>query len=338
MTDEEFRKLFNKAYKDLVSTFNQSTLRRTTTSQAAKNILLGLETRIDKYKNNPKLEAKQLTQLNNMIEELKTKYINRVNKKSGLIDREKNKAFKLKLKEDIAKANIEKSISPNIKKIPTTSSPSMVGSLVDSLGGFTKSKKTGTAVGFNRPDKINFNLKGFALIRDIAYNSLVHGYLDTDIDKGVADKKITQAEANNIKSFFNKENIKSQVSQIGTVEKKAQFDKPQFQRAFNSFLQNQYNEIFTKMEKDITPKKEGASSRMTKPSDKKFRAATSGAAVTGGGGPKSAMQQALGMYDPFSNPGPMLKAGGKVKRTKPKAKPYAMGGKVYSNSVRKPNY
>jgi hypothetical protein len=43
----------------------------------------------------------------------------------------------------------------------------MVGSLVDSLGGFTKSKKTGTAVGFNRPDKINFNLKGFALIRDI---------------------------------------------------------------------------------------------------------------------------------------------------------------------------
>jgi hypothetical protein len=28
--------------------------------------------------------------------------------------------------------------------------------------------------------------------------------------------------------------------------------------------------------------------------------------------------------------------GGKVKKTKPK--PYAMGGKVYSNSVRKPNY
>ena len=271
-----------------------------------------------------------------MIEEVKNSYINRVNKKSGLIDREKNKAFKLKLKEDIAKANIEKSISPNIKKL--TSSATMVGSIAESLGGFTKAKKTGTAVVFNRPDKINFNLKGFALIRDIAYNSLVHGYLDTDIDKGVADKKITQAEANNIKSFFNKENIKSQVSQIGTVEKKAQFDKPQFQRAFNSFLQNQYNEIFTKMEKDITPKKEGASSRMTKPSDKKFRAVTSGAAVTGGGGPKSAMQQALGMYDPFNNPGPMLKAGGKVKRTKPKAKPYAMGGKVYSNSVRKPNY
>ena len=56
---------FNKAYKDLVSTFNQSTLRRTTTSQAAKNILLGLETRIEKYKSNPKLDAKQLTQLNN---------------------------------------------------------------------------------------------------------------------------------------------------------------------------------------------------------------------------------------------------------------------------------
>jgi len=36
--------------------------------------------------------------------------------------------------------------------------------------------------------------------------------------------------------------------------------------------------------------------------------------------------------------GDLLKAGGKVKRTKPKAKPYAMGGKVYSNSVRKPNY
>ena len=201
MTDEEFRKLFNKAYKDLVSTFNQSTLRRTTTSQAAKNILLGLETRIDKYKNNPKLEAKQLTQLNNMIEELKTSYINKVNKKSGLIDREKNKAFKLKLKEDIAKANIEKSISPNIKKL--TSSATMVGSIAESLGGFTKAKKTGTTVGFNRPDKINFNLKGFALIRDIAYNSLKHGYSDDDIDKAVTDKKITQSEGKNIKSFFN---------------------------------------------------------------------------------------------------------------------------------------
>ena len=44
LADPTFRKLFNKAYKDLVSTFNQSTLRRTTTSQAAKNILLGLET------------------------------------------------------------------------------------------------------------------------------------------------------------------------------------------------------------------------------------------------------------------------------------------------------
>ena len=34
----------------------------------------------------------------------------------------------------------------------------------------------------------------------------------------------------------------------------------------------------------------------------------------------------------------VYRSGGKVKRTKPKAKPYAMGGKVYSNSVRKPNY
>jgi len=316
MTDEEFRKLFNKAYKDLVSTFNQSTLRRTTTSQAAKNILLGLETRIDKYKSNPNLEAKQLTQLNNMIEELKTSYINKVNKKSGLIDREKNKAFKLKLKEDIAKANIEKNVSPNLKRL--TSSSTMVGSLAESLGGFTKAKKTGSKlVPYDvikaQADKVNFNLKGYKLFENAAYNAKIHGVSGTiqEIDEAIKNKKIDVSEGNKLKSTLQDKGVASKLTQFGDQDQVKEFNKPQFQKAFKTFLSSAFNKYMRVVPMIGTP-------FMLRDMKKQY---------------DEIMEESKKPKEPL-----VYRSGGKVKRTKPKPKPYAMGGKVYSNSVRKPNY
>ena len=316
MTDEEFRKLFNKAYKDLVSTFNQSTLRRTTSSQAAKNILLGLDNRIDKYKSNPKLEAKQLTQLNNMIEELRTKYINRVNKKSGLIDREKNKAFKLKLKEDIAKANIEKNVSPNLKRL--TSSSTMAGSIAESLGGFTKAKKTGSKlVPYDaikaQADKVNFNLKGYKLFENAAYNAKIHGVSGTiqEIDEAIKNKKIDVSEANKLKSTLQDKGVASKLTQFGDQDQVKEFNKPQFQKAFKTFLSSAFNKYMRVVPMIGTP-------FMLRDMKKQY---------------DEIMEESKKPKEPL-----VYRGGGKVKRTKPKPKPYAMGGKVYSNSVRKPNY
>tara|TARA_R100001460_G_scaffold102492_2_gene147108 strand:- start:49 stop:1005 length:957 start_codon:yes stop_codon:yes gene_type:complete len=318
MTEQEFTELFNKAYKDLISTFNQSTLRRTTTSKAAKNILLGLNNRIDKYKSNPNLDARQLTQLNNMIEEVKTGYINKVNKQSTLIDREKNKAFKLKLKEDTVRANIEKSISPNIKKIPTTSSSTMVGGLIESLGGFTKAKKTGTKIVTYdamkaQADKVNFNLKGYKLFENAAYNAKIHGVSGTiqEIDEAVKNKKIDVSEANKIKSALKDKGVSAKLSQIGDVDQVKEFNKPQFQKAFKSFLSSAFSKYMKVVPVVGTP-------FMLRDMKKQY---------------DEIMEESKKPIQPLT-----YRSGGKVKRTKPKTKPYAMGGKVYSNSVRKPNY
>jgi hypothetical protein len=68
---------------------------------------------------------------------------------------------------------------------------------------------------------------------------------------------------------------------------------------------------------------------------KPFMKAGAGVAATiPGGGPKSAMQLMLQMHDPFSTGLPYMKKGGRVPSKK--RKPYAVGGKVYSQAIRKP--
>jgi len=318
MTDEEFRKLYNKAYKDIINTFNKPTLRRTLTSKAARNFLLELDGRIDGYKTNIKLNQNQAVQLNNMIEEVKNSYINRVNKKTGLIDREKNKAFKLKLKQDTAKANIEKAISPNIKKIPTASSQTMAGSLIESLGGFTNAKKTGTKVVTYdaikaQADKVNFNLKGFKLFENAAYNAKIHGVSGTieEIDTAIKNKKIDVSEANKLKSALQDKGVSSKLTQLGDTDQVKQFNKPEFQKSFKTFLSSAFNKYMKVLPVVGAP-------FMLKDMKRQY---------------DEIMEESKKPREPL-----VYRSGGKVKRTKPKAKPYAMGGKVYSNSVRKPNY
>ena len=70
---------------------------------------------------------------------------------------------------------------------------------------------------------------------------------------------------------------------------------------------------------------------------KTFMKTGAGAALAiPGAGPKSPMQQALGMHDPFNTGLPYMKKGGRVPPKK--RKPYAVGGKVYSQSIRKPKF
>ena len=354
MDEIKFGELQNRAFKLTVDTFNKPTLRRSLTSKAAIKHLNTYDAQIKALLNNDALTQKQYYQLQNDVANIKSQYTTKVTTQNRIVKNEKAKEFKKQVKAEIKKNEALKQqqiksqvqttskINANVSDVSKNTLAGLIrtaekvaGVAPTTIMEASTSKEVATIN--RRPDKINFNLKGFALIQDIAQNSVQHGYLDSDIDKGVQQNKISASEAKNIKTFFNKANIKPQVAQIGEIGKAKQFYSPQFQKAFNTFLQTQYNEVFTKMPKDVTPKTGGGGTgKVTKPSDKKFfRATSSGAAAITGGGPKNPMQQMLGMYDPFSNPGPMLKKGGRVP---PKRKPYAMGGKVYGNSVRKPKF
>ena len=354
MDEIKFGELQNRAFKLTVDTFNKPTLRRSLTSKAAIKHLNTYDTHIKALLNNDSLSQKQYYQLQNDVANIKSQYTTKITTQNRIVKNEKAKEFKKQVKAEIKKNEALK--QQQIKsQVQTTSKINANVSDVskNTLAGLIRTAEkvagvapttimetsTSTTVAKipTRPDKINFNLKGFALIQDIAQNSVQHGYLDSDIDKGVQQNKISASEAKNIKTFFNKANIKPQVAQIGEINKAKQFYSPQFQKAFNTFLQTQYNEVFTKMPKDVTPK-EGSSKSKTSFTDKftkKLRTGASMGVVPGGGGGKSPMQEALGMYDPFNKPGPYMNKGGRVPS---KRKPYAMGGKVYGNSVRKPKF
>ena len=354
MDEVKFGELQNRVFKLTVDTFNKPTLRRSLTSKAAIKHLNTYDAQIKALLNNDSLSQKQYYQLQNDVANIKSQYTTKVTTQNRIVKNEKAKEFKRQVKAEIKKNEALK--QQQIKsQVQTTSKINANVSDVskNTLAGLIRTAEkvagvapttimetsTSTTVAKipTRPDKINFNLKGFALIQDIAQNSVQHGYLDSDIDKGVQQNKISASEAKNIKSFFSKANIKSQVAQIGDINKAKQFYSPQFQKAFNTFLQTQYNEVFTKIPKDVTPTESSSKSKasFTDKFTKKLKTGASMGVVPGGGGGKSPMQEALGMYDPFNKPGPYMNKGGRVP---PKRKPYAMGGKVYGNSVRKPKF
>ena len=345
-----------KVYRLITNAFTKTSLQRGIKTKKQIAELKSLQSKIRGILNSKtvvnNLSTKQFLELQNYTNDYLSQYTNsRIEKETPktsksfkeqvkqekLIEQQK-KVEQLKQHQE-SKARITV-LKPNISD---TSKQSLTGLIksAESIAGIKPSNvvvgSSSTALVPNRPDRINFNLKGFALIHEIALNSAAHGYLDSDIDEGIKQKKITASEAKNIKKFFNKNNISSHVKQVtGNIDKAKQFYRPEYQKSFRNFLFNQYNEVFTKIPKDITPPKGGGGSPSGPQGTfgKKFLKAGAGAAATiPGGGPKTPMRRALGMYDPFETGLPYLKKGGKVK---PKPKPYAMGGKVYSNSIRKP--
>ena len=367
MDEIKFAQLQRQAQIEVIDTFNKSTLKRTLTSPAALKHLSSYNKNMKKILNNKNLSQAQFLELNNMVTSIKKEYTDRVTEKNKIKTSEKSKLFRQQVKDQLKKETpkvttvkqdlktqkVTATINPNLSDLSKNSLTGLLNNAAKVAGVESPIKKTTALSIISRDDKINFNLKGFALIQDITQNSLHHGYLDSDIDKGVKDNKITKSEAKNIKSFFNLGYIADKVKQARGNDPeytKRIFSSP-YQSALNNFLSEKYNTVFTKMPKDVTPPKGGGTPPKAGGSSsksgmnfidkftKKFKSsmktgASMGAVPTGGGG-KTAMQQALGMYDPFSNPGPYMNKGGRVPS---KRKPYAMGGKVYSNSTRKPKF
>ena len=370
MDEIKFAQLQRQAQIEVIDTFNKSTLKRTLTSPAALKHLSSYNKNMKKILSNPNLSQAQFLELNNMVTSIKSEYTNKVTEKNKIKTNEKSKLFrqqvkdqlkketpkvttvKQDLKSDLKTQKVTATINPNLSEVSKGALTGLLNNAAKVAGVESPITKTTSLTIPSRDDKINFNLKGFALIQDITQNSLHHGYLDSDIDKGVKDNKITKSEAKNIKSFFNLGYIADKVKQARGNDAeytKRIFSSP-YQSALNNFISEKYNTVFTKMPKDITPPKTGGGSSSGGSSSqsgntfldkftKKFKSsmktgASMGDVPTGGGG-KSAMQQALQMHDPFSNPGPYMNKGGRVPS---KRKPYAMGGKVYSNSTRKPKF
>ena len=116
-----------------------------------------------------------------------------------------------------------------------------------------------------------------------------------------------------MKVTITRANVKSKLNQLGTNDQVRQFNKPTYQKAFKTFLNSSYNTL-TKMGKvvnKVAPKVFApiAIFDMKRQYDE-------------------IMEQSKKPIEPL-----IYKSGGKVKR-----KPYAMGGKVYGNSVRKPKF
>ena len=321
MTDEEFKILQFKTNKLITDTFNKSTLRRTTTSKTAKAHLNVFNKQIEKLLANPNLTKSQYLDLHNQIESQTLQYTNRVTKKDKVIGQEKDKIFRKNIKKQLIKKQEVAPISRALRKIPITST-NVTNNLINSLGGFVEGKNkvsTGTAVTpydaiKAQSNKVNFNLKGFSLFENASYNAKIHGISGTiqELDEGVKNKKISVSEANRIKSILKDDTVNHKLHQLGTTEQVEQFNRPGYQKAFKSFLSN----VFKKSMKVIPVVGPIFQIRDMK---------------------KQYEQMQRGEHPMFPSAEKLstqvYKRGGKVK-----PKPYAMGGKVYSNSVRKPKF
>ena len=321
MTDEEFKILQFKTNKLITDTFNKSTLRRTTTSKTAKAHLNVFNKQIEKLLANPNLTKSQYLDLHNQIESQTSQYTNRVIKKDKIIGQEKDKIFKKNIKKQLIKKQEVAPISRALRKIPITST-NVTNNLINSLGGFVEGKNkvsTGTAVTPYdaikvQSNKVNFNLRGFSLFENAAYNSKIHGISNTiqELDEGVKNKKISLSEANKIKSTLQDDTVNHKLHQLGTSDQVKQFNRPEYQKSFKIFLKGAFNK-YMKVIPVVGP--------VFQMLDKK----------------KEYEQIQSGDHPMFPSPekvsAQVYKRGGKVKPN-----PYAMGGKVYSNSVRKPKF
>tara|TARA_R100000655_G_C2984346_1_gene192236 strand:+ start:739 stop:1707 length:969 start_codon:yes stop_codon:yes gene_type:complete len=321
MTDEEFRILQFKTSKLITNTFNKSTLKRTITSKAAKAHLNIFNKQIEKLLATPNLTKSQYLDLHNQIESQKSQYRNKVIKKDKITTQEKDKIFRKNIKKQLIKKQEVAPISRALRKIPITST-NVTNNLINSLGGFVEGKNkvsTGTAVTPYdaikvQSNKVNFNLKGFSLFENAAYNSKIHGISNTiqELDEGVKNKKISLSEANKIKSTLQDDTVNHKLHQLGTSDQVKQFNRPEYQKSFKIFLKGAFNK-YMKVIPVVGP--------IFQMLDMK----------------KEYEQIQSGDHPMFPSPekvsAQVYKRGGKVK-----PKPYAMGGKVYSNSVRKPKF
>ena len=314
--DVIFGETYRKINELITKAFNTSTLRRGITTPTQKARIQSLERKIRSLIGSKKvfnaISKAQYYELENLATERIASY------KNDRVTKSKKKEG-LKTKPKIIKTNVPV-ISEVAKKRINVKPQNTVTTLIDSLGGFIQKKSTSTAVApydaiKAQGNKVNFNLRGYSLFENVAYNAKIHGVSNTiqELDLAVKEGKIDASEAENIKKTITKTNIKSKLNQLGTNDQVRQFNKPEYQKAFKTFLNSSYNTL-TKMGKVVNK----VAPKVFVPIgifDMKRQY-------------DEIMEQSKKPIEPLT-----YKSGGKVKR-----KPYAMGGKVYGNSVRKPKF
>jgi len=345
MDEIKFAQLLRQAQIEVIDTFNKSTLKRTLTSPAALKHLSSYNKNMKKILNNKNLSQTQFLELNNMVTSIKKEYTDRVTEKNKIKTSEKSKLFrqqvkdqlkketpkvttvKQDLKTDLKTQKVTAKINPNLSELSRNSLRGLLNNAAKVAG--VEPPLTSTVTSMTPYDavkaqgnKVNFNLRGYQLFENAAYNAKIHGVSKTieELDIGVKEGKIDASEADNMKKTLTKSNVRAKLNQFGPIEEVTQFNKPEYQKAFKTFLRGAYN-TFTKMGKvinKVAPKVFVPLQVMDMKNQ--YNEVMEKGTIMGSPLPGTAKPQTY-------------KTGGKIKR-----KPYAMGGKVYSNSTRKPKF
>ena len=325
-----------KVYRLITDAFTKTSLRRgiKTKNQIAQ--LKSLQSKIRVILNSKtvvnNLSTKQFLELQNYTNDYLSQYTNsRIEKETPktsksfkeqvkqekLIEQQK-KVEQLKQHQE-SKARITV-LKPNISD---TSKQSLTG-LIKSAESVAGVKPSNVVVGSSskaltpydiiksRGDKINFNLKGYSLFESSAYNAKIHGVSNTiqELDEGVRNKKISTSEANQIKNTLTDKTVSHKLNQFGNQEEVKQFNRPEYQKVFKNFLGQAFKK-YMRVIPVVGP--------MFMIKDMKRQHEQ----IMEGEHPMFPSAEKLSQQ--------VYKTGGKVK-----PKSYAMGGKVYSNSIRKP--
>ena len=338
MSEELLGKEKQKIYKLITDTFSKG-LRRgiRTKGQIAK--FKSLQAQINSILNSKNvvnnLSTKQFLELQNYTND----YLNtKVNAKIEIDKPKTNKSFKEQVKqqkliEEQKKAEQLKQhqksktritvLRPDISDTSKNQIASLIKSAESSVGiknpssvvvGSSSKEVVPYEIAKSKGNRLNFNLKGFSLFENAAYNSKIHGISNTiqELDEGVKNKKISLSEANKIKSTLQDNTVSHKLNQLGTNDQVKQFNRPEYQKLFKEFLKKSFNKYMK-----VIPV--AGPLFMLKDMKKQYEQIQSGEHPMFPSAEKLSTQ--------------VYKRGGKVK-----PKPYAMGGKVYSNSVRKPKF
>ena len=339
MEEVKFNKLQYDVSKLITTTYNQATLRRGLTSKAAKVHLAKLNTQLSNIANKSNLTPPQYLELQNFITDKKLQYTTSVTEKTSLsgkkgklwqkeqIKLKQIEANKIKAEQEIkqikqhqaSKARITV-LKPNISDTSKQSLTSLIKSAESVAGvkpsnivvGSSSKALTPYDIIKTQGDRINFNLRGYPLFESSAYNAKIHGVANAiqELDEGVRNKKISTSEANQIKSTLTDRTVSHKLNQLGPKEEVEQFNRPEYQKAFKGFLGKAFKK-YMKVIPVVGPM------FMLKDMKRQHEQIMEGEHPMFPSAEKFSQQ--------------VFKKGGKVK-----PKPYAMGGKVYSNSIRKP--
>tara|TARA_R100001244_G_scaffold29629_2_gene28811 strand:- start:1 stop:1008 length:1008 start_codon:yes stop_codon:yes gene_type:complete len=321
-----------KVYRLITDAFTKSSLRRGIRTKGQIAALKSLQSQISSILNNKtvvnNLSTKQFLELQNYANDYLSSYTNRrIEKETPKTSKsfkeqiKKQKTIEDKVKTEQLKQHQQSKTRITVLKpnISDTSKQSLT-SLIKSAESVSGVKPSNIVVGSSskaltpyeiiktRGNKLNFNLKGYSLFENSAYNSKIHGIANTikELDEGVMNKKISASEANQIKNTLTDRTVSHKLNQLGTQDQVKQFNRPEYQNSFKGFL----GEAFKKYMKVIPVVGPIFQLRDMK---KQY---------------ESIQEEIKKPIQPL-----VFKKGGEVKS---KPKPYAMGGKVYSNTIRKP--